>query len=174
MQPKSAFEEEVTVVARLPGPRIAPVGAASSTLDAQEGSTPAATVGELACELLVALAEEGWTEGDIAESIIRRYLHDAGEVAAEPDVVILGCTHFPLLETAFRAVFGSGAAIVDSASTTTAAAAGLLATLGLEGGASVPGRLELLATDGARRFARVGGQFLGEDLSASDVTIVDL
>ena len=47
LQPRSAFEEEVTVVARLPGPRIAPIGAASSTLDAQEGSTPAATVGAL-------------------------------------------------------------------------------------------------------------------------------
>jgi iron complex outermembrane receptor protein len=47
LQPRAAFEEEVTVVARLPGPRIAPIGAASSTLDAQEGSTPAGTVGEL-------------------------------------------------------------------------------------------------------------------------------
>ena len=32
----------------------------------------------------------------------------------------------------------------------------------------------LLATDGATRFARVGGQFLGHDLSPDDIQIVDL
>jgi len=37
-----------------------------------------------------------------------------------------------------------------------------------------PGTLRLLATDGATRFARVGGQFLGHDLSYSDVELVDL
>jgi outer membrane receptor protein involved in Fe transport len=47
LQPKTAFEEEVTVVARLPGPSIAPVGAATSTVDPQEGNTGASTVGEL-------------------------------------------------------------------------------------------------------------------------------
>jgi hypothetical protein len=34
--------------------------------------------------------------------------------------------------------------------------------------------LTLLATDGATRFARVGGQFLGEVLSPDDIRIVDL
>ena len=37
-----------------------------------------------------------------------------------------------------------------------------------------PGTLRLLATDGATRFARVGGQFLGHDLSYKDVEVVDL
>jgi hypothetical protein len=32
----------------------------------------------------------------------------------------------------------------------------------------------LLATDGARRFARVGGTFLGSNLSPDDVRLVDL
>ncbi len=47
LQPKAVFVEEVTVVARLPGPRIAPVGAATSTIDPQGASTAASTVGEL-------------------------------------------------------------------------------------------------------------------------------
>jgi hypothetical protein len=41
-------------------------------------------------------------------------------------------------------------------------------------GEESPGSLRLLATDGATRFARVGGQFLGHDLSYSDVEVVDL
>ena len=37
-----------------------------------------------------------------------------------------------------------------------------------------PGNLKLLATDGVKRFARVGGQFLGESLAADDIHLVDL
>ena len=36
------------------------------------------------------------------------------------------------------------------------------------------GRLKLMATDGASRFARVGGRFIGEDLEAEDIELVDL
>lgn len=64
--------------------------------------------------------------------------------------------------------------IVDSASTTAAAARDLLEDLQLVNGQKTIGDLKLLATDGATRFARVGGQFLGEELSAHDITLVDL
>ena len=135
---------------------------------------PQATVKELACELLVSLAEEGWNDGAIAEAIVRRYLSDADESLQQPDAVILGCTHFPLLRHTFTSVFDDTVAIVDSASTTAAAAREMLESLSLANEQSDAGSLRLLATDGATRFARVGGQFLGEELTAGDVTIVDL
>lgn len=135
---------------------------------------PEAMVSELACEMLVALAEEGWNEGGIAESIVQRYLDDADAEAQHPDSVILGCTHFPLLRETFARVFDSGVAIVDSASTTAAVANEMLVSLGLTNDREAPGSLQLLATDGATRFARVGGQFLGAELTADDVTLVDL
>ncbi|MDH3409968.1 MAG: glutamate racemase, partial [Gammaproteobacteria bacterium] len=58
---------------------------------------PAAKIDELACELLVSLAEEGWNGGAIAEAIVRRYLIELDDASRHPDSVILGCTHFPLL-----------------------------------------------------------------------------
>jgi len=64
--------------------------------------------------------------------------------------------------------------IVDSASTTAAVATDMLESLDLTNEAGHPGSVKLLATDGASRFARVGGWFLGADLSARDVDIVDL
>lgn len=133
-----------------------------------------AQVNELACELLVALAEEGWTNDSIAESIVCRYLDDAGIAPDDPDSVILGCTHFPLLRATFERVFDDAVAVVDSASTTAAVAGAMLEDLSLGAGAGTGGSLEFLATDGATRFARVGGQFLGEHLSPDDVSIVDL
>ncbi len=136
-----------------------------------ESRDPDASVREHACEMLVALAEEGWTNGDIATSIVRRYLDDAG---GQPDCVILGCTHFPLLREPIAAAVDTGTAIVDSASTTATVTTATLAELELGNPGEEPGTLTLWATDGATRFARVGGQFLGRELDPADVTIVDL
>ncbi len=134
---------------------------------------PDATIQELACEMLVSLAEEGWTDGEIATAIVRRYLAQLPRDARNPDCVILGCTHFPLLQSAIAGVLAPGTAIVDSASTTAEAARTLLEALELLRPREA-GTLRLFATDGASRFARVGGRFLGEALDASDITLVDL
>ena len=131
-------------------------------------------VRELACELLVSLAEEGWTDGAIAEDIVRRYLEPLAETSYVPDSIILGCTHFPLLRSAIEAVVPAGTTIVDSASTTAGFARHMLDEDGLLNDQSAAGRLRLLATDGATRFARVGGRFLDERLVAADIELVDL
>ena len=135
---------------------------------------PAATVREQACELLVALAEEGWTQGDIATSIVRRYLLEAGGNGFRPDSIILGCTHFPLLSEAIQVAAPAGALLVDSASTTAAVVAGVLQSQGICCDNDSSGGMHFLATDGATRFARVGGQFLGQPLSPNDIELVDL
>lgn len=147
------------------------LGAYRKAIEAMDSQ---ASVRELACEMLVALAEEGWTGEGIAEAIVRRYLDDAEIDTGNLDSVILGCTHFPLLRSTFDLVFNDSIAIVDSASTTAAVARKMLDELAIAGDPKASGSLELLATDGASRFARVGGQFLGEALSADDVSIIDL
>jgi glutamate racemase len=138
--------------------------------------TPDARVDEQACSLFVALAEEGWTDGAVPESVARAYLTPLmtradGDV---PDTVVLGCTHFPLLEGAIRAALGPGATIVDSATTTAEAVAERLATLELLTSRTGGGSLTLIATDGPDRFASVGSRFLGQPIAVDDVEIVDL
>jgi glutamate racemase len=139
-----------------------------------------ARVVSCACSLFVALAEEGWTTGPVAEGIARRYLEPifcAGDV---PDTLVLGCTHFPVLSASIRAVLPPGVKIVDSAVTTAASVSRLLrgaaGTLSPDSTrhASRRGSVSWLATDGAARFADVGSIFLGEALSAEQVEIVDL
>ena len=135
----------------------------------------AAEATELPCELLVALAEEGWSEGAVAESIVRQYLQPFIEMdeASRPQSIILGCTHFPILKKAIRAVVGDDVCIVDSADTTALVVEKYLAENN-SARDSGPGTLQLLATDGVRRFARVGGAFLGTELSTDDIELVDL
>jgi len=135
---------------------------------------PQARVKEKACELMVSLAEEGWTDGEIAESIVQRYLIEAEADGFDVDSIILGCTHFPLLRDTIAGVVGDGVTVVDSAVTTAAVVREILDSRGGLSDSQQPGDVYLLATDGATRFARVGGQFLGEPLTAEDVHLVDL
>jgi glutamate racemase len=133
-----------------------------------------------ACSLFVAMAEEGWTEGPIAEAVARRYLEpifgtpDGAHYATPygaPDTLVLGCTHFPVLAAAIRTVLPPRVAIVDSAATVAAAVSRELArTIHTQGS----GGVTWLATDGAARFARVSSVFLGQALRADEIEIVDL
>jgi glutamate racemase len=147
------------------------LGAYSRAISARD---PAAQIREQPCELLVSLAEEGWTDGAIADSIVQRYLDEAENHEFKADCIILGCTHFPLLRDAISAAAGDTVEVVDSALTTAAVVREILHENGGLRDSQEPGRLQLLATDGISRFARVGGQFLGEPLTEEDVHLVDL
>lgn len=143
---------------------------------------PHAHISARACQLFVALAEEGWTEGAIARAVAERYLEGLfGEPARRqqrsPDTLVLGCTHFPMLRETIEAVVGSGVAIVDSAATTAAHVQALLRERGLirsEAPASGARALELLATDGAARFALIGSRFLGRSIDPAELELIDL
>lgn len=138
--------------------------------------SPQARVDETACSMFVALAEEGWTDGPIPESVARQYLDPimSNDLAGAPDTVVLGCTHFPLLEPAIRAALGPGPTIVDSATTTAEAVARILTSSQMLTSRRTAGMLAFLATDGAERFAKVGARFLGEPIDAASVQLVDL
>ena len=135
-----------------------------------------ASVRELPCELMVAQAEEGWVRGAVAEAIVSEYLRPlfSGSDAWHPHSVILGCTHFPLLIDAIRNVVSDDVSITDSARTTASVVARELDSRRLRRDMQQQGELRLLATDGATRFARVGGAFLGEELVSNDIEMVDL
>ncbi|MDP8986623.1 MAG: glutamate racemase [Pseudomonadota bacterium] len=165
-----------------------------------------------ACSLFVAMAEEGWVEGPIAEAVARRYLapiftaeyasldgfavaeargnmpdtcpsvtgarYGASEASravparrGAPDTLVLGCTHFPALLPAIRAILPVGVRVIDSALTVAAAVA---RELPLAQGCPGRGAVTWLATDGAARFARVSGIFLGAPLRADEIEIIDL
>lgn len=137
---------------------------------------PGARIDEVACSLFVALAEEGWTAGEIPAAVARTYLDPYLRTngSSKPDTIVLGCTHFPLLEDAIREAAGPDVTLVDSATTTAEAVATKLTELDLLTSATGEGTVTLLATDGADRFAAVGSRFLGMPIAPDEVEIVDL
>jgi glutamate racemase len=135
---------------------------------------PSARVAAQACSLFVALAEEGWTDGAIAEAIAHRYVDELFRGDPRIDTLLLGCTHFPVLAAALRAVVGASITIVDSAETTANAVEAELRDRRLLSAASHSPAPILQATDSPERFARVGSRFLGESFDPSQVELVDL
>jgi glutamate racemase len=135
---------------------------------------PQAQVVQKACPLFVALAEEGMTDGPIAELVTRNYLDALFAASHErPECLVLGCTHFPALHDVIARVAGPQTILVDSARTTAEAVARELAARGIahEGAAHRP---RFLATDSPERFARVGEIFLGAAIDPQAVEQVDL
>jgi glutamate racemase len=128
---------------------------------------------QLACPLLVPLAEEGWTDDDIAKLVARRYLVQLFERDPQIDTLVLGCTHYPLLRDVLLAVAGELAkhpiAVVDSA---TAMAEHARDALGSGANRrSQAGRLDCFATD-TSRLDELAPRFLGESLTGFE--LVDL
>ena len=134
--------------------------------------TPAAHVAQAACPLFVALAEEGWTEGEVPTLAAQKYVSPLIQ-QHNIDTLVLGCTHFPLLAAAIAAAAGTSVTLVDSAETTAREVASLLSALGVlrNGVAETP---RFLATDAPERFARVGAMFLGQSIATDDVELIDL
>src|SRR3954471_7739950 len=131
----------------------------------------------LAAPLLVPLTEEGWIEGEVPRLVVRRYVEPL--IAAGASVIVLGCTHFPLLKgliaEAAAEFAGHPVPIVDSAEATAKVVAEWIADERLAKAPSehVPVRqLELLVTDLPASCSVVAGRFLGGN--ASDATQVDL
>ena len=135
---------------------------------------PRARVVARACTLLVPLAEEGWVEGEIARGVLARYLGDILELAPAPDTILLGCTHFPLFLSSLRQVVGEGTKIVDSARATAEDVAKRLREDKLLNESATPGRHKFMTTDNCARFCRVGGNFLGMELSPDQISLVNL
>jgi glutamate racemase len=123
-----------------------------------------------ACPLFVPLAEEGWTDNEIARLATRTYLD---ELRAEGvDTLVLGCTHYPLLKGVIGEVMGETVTLVDSAEETARTVAEILGSEGLLRPAVEQGNHHYFVTDVPAGFIRVGNRFLGGRLG--DVYQVDL
>ncbi|ODR95509.1 glutamate racemase [Methyloceanibacter stevinii] len=134
-----------------------------------------AQVRQLACQVFVALAEEGWADTRATTAAVEDYLEPLFARADAPDTLVLGCTHFPVLAAAIQRHVGDGITLVDSAETTAAAVAETLATSTLQAGNSgTPRSVRFFATDSPERFARIGAIFFGQDIDDGAVTLVDL
>lgn len=130
---------------------------------------PGSRVLQKACPLFVPLVEEGRHSDDgITQAVIRDYLDPL--VRLDPKVVIMGCTHYPLLRPAIAGFVGSGIHLVDSGEETAAAVEEKLRSRGSLDPSGSPGTLSCYVSDNPQRFKELGQRFL--DHPVVDVTWV--
>ena len=130
---------------------------------------------EKACPLLVPLVEEGWTDHPVTDQVLRIYLTEALAAAPATDTLLLGCTHYPLLEPAIRRTLeaiGHPLAIIDSAHATAHAAAALVAEHLPQPTTAAKPTCTFYATDSVEKFQRLGSSFLGQPVP--EVHLIDL
>src|ERR1017187_4498038 len=111
---------------------------------------------EKACPLLVPLVEEGWVDHSVTEQIARIYLGEAfSDGFSDADVLVLGCTHYPLLKPLLHRVTPKHVSIVDSAESTAHVVASrlqkLLPTTPAEAERRALPRLQFFATDSVEK-----------------------
>lgn len=148
-------------------------GAYPSALSA---AAPGVRVTSLSCPLLVPLAEEGWTSGEVPDAVARRYLSPLA--GTDVDTLVLGCTHYPLLADVLRRVgeeiVGAPLNVVDSAHAVAQELAELLgAGHGTAAAVLGAGRRRFHVTDALEGFSQVAPRFFGApvtDLHLVDVT----
>lgn len=120
-----------------------------------------------AAPLFVPLAEEGWTEGEVPTLTARRYLEPLAR--ANVDVIVLGCTHYPLLTTVIereaKAMIGDHVQIIDSAGAVAREVSEFLRERSLLQSADATsngrGFTRLLVTDLPKSFDDTAVRFLG-------------
>lgn len=123
-----------------------------------------------ACPLLVPLAEEGWTDNDIARQVVQKYLEKFREVHI--DSLILGCTHYPLFTSTIQKTLPRPEIkIVDSAVSIAEMAKTTLQERDLLNKGS-KGYFRCYVSDRPQRFQELAERFLGTDIS--DIHIAQL
>lgn len=133
---------------------------------------PTADVRQQACPLFVPLVEGGFTDSadPVTRMVAERYL---APLRGAVDTLILACTHYPIIAPIIGEVMGDGVTLIDSGAETARHALRVLESAGLRADPAAPGGTEYYVTDRVQDFERIGGLFLGQQLTG-DVHHVDV
>lgn len=121
---------------------------------------PEAEVYSKACPMFVPLVENGYTSPESVPTlaIAREYLEPLAESGI--DVLILGCTHYPLLADVIKKVIGDGVKLISSGAEAAKAAKLRMETMGLLSSAASPGSIRMFCTDSPELFRENARHFI--------------
>jgi len=131
------------------------------------------TITGYACPLFVPIVEEGWESTKVAEEIAETYINELSKIDPEIDVLILGCTHYPLLrpiiERIVKKTFKNEVQIIDSAVSVATEVREMINKLGIDNPEG-EGKFFCYVTDDSR-IQELAQRFLGEKISCERVDL---
>ena len=135
---------------------------------------PDAEITACSCPLFVPLVEEGWfsPEDEVVKGTVARYLEPVK--AAAVDTLILGCTHYPVLESAVRNFMGEGVTLINPGVAVAQAVKSYLEKAGAANETEENGTHRFFVTDKPGSFKKTASVLLGEEIDDRKVEQVDL
>lgn len=135
---------------------------------------PEAKVIASSCSLFVPLVEEGWYSPDdiVVVETVRRYLKPVIEAGA--DTLILGCTHYPVLEKAIAKVMGDSVNLINPGVAVAEAVSRHLSESGTAADSKESGIHSFYVSDKAESFRYTASVLLGEEIDEKKTKQVDL
>jgi len=116
-----------------------------------------------ACPLFVPIVEEGWEDSEVARLVVGKYLapfHRSGI-----DVLVMGCTHYPILLRTIQEEVGPDVSIVNTGRETAMEVREVLGARNLLKEAGY-GESSYFVTDSPDSFSEVGSRFLDEPINS--------
>lgn len=117
---------------------------------------PKAKIKNKACPLLAPMAEEGWTDNEIAKLTIKEYLKDVKDV----DCLVLGCTHYPLFKKIIVEELGENVEIINTGEMVSKDLKEILASSDMQNDVNNQGNYKIYLTDTETNFINVASKLL--------------
>ena len=163
--PAAAAAASATVTGRIGVLATAATVASGAYERAVKGLMPDAQVTAVACPKLVPLVEGGRTDPADGELMAAVAEYTAPLKEAGADTVILGCTHYPIIQDAIRAALGRSVSLVDSGAASVGALLKALEERDALGDKITAGSRRFFCSAGKERFIKTGSAFLGWDMT---------
>ncbi|NLC87559.1 MAG: glutamate racemase [Clostridiaceae bacterium] len=122
------------------------------------------------CPLLAPMAEEGWTENEIAKLTIREYLKELKNI----DCLILGCTHYPLFKKIIQEELGQSVEIINTGEKLSKDLEKELKESKKDNSENKNGDFEIYLTDTETNFIHVAEKLLKEEKISNKINKVEL
>lgn len=122
------------------------------------------------CPLLVPLVEEGWLKKGETRKIVKKYLHPLK--LKQIDILILGCTHYPLLKEIIQAKIGKRVKVIDSSEALSASVMEFLRyNPDVESRLKKDGTCQFFVSDVTEQFQRIAETILKTAVSLEHVRL---
>lgn len=123
-----------------------------------------------ACPLLAPMAEEGWTDNEVAKLTIKEYLKGFEDI----DCLILGCTHYPLFKRIIKEELGKKVEIINTGERLSKDLKNTLINEQKENKTTKQGNCQIYLTDIETNFIRVAKKLLKDDVILENIKKADI
>ena len=114
------------------------------------------------CPLFVPIAEEGWSDTEVAYLTAMRYLQELKD--SNIDSLVLGCTHYPLLINTISKVMGDKVTLVNPARETAKDLLNILSDKNLLREEKAEPDYSYYVSDAPNKFSYIGQGFLNKNI----------